>query len=750
MQMRKIGCSVYDLVYRLTKVQNSMMSLAEQTILLEPLYQQIKRASNVHEKLEILNGLPQVKSFIATSDSIRTFLAGLTPECDLAIKSILAIGQGHIVFNLIDTVEDKFERLRQLLQTLLEVEKFYSNVGGIIGYHYLVLKLITEKKAKSEPSDTTHYSKPPGIDISKESPKVFSATRKGIESLPRMAEIYPVGGAGDRLKLSDENTGEPLPSAQLPYAGRTLLEGLIRDLQAKEYLHFKLHGKQITTPVAMMTSHEKNNHSHIINICETANWFGRPKESFKFFIQPLVPVITEEGNWSLKEPLLLTLKPGGHGVIWKLAMDNGIFEWLHSLKRDKALLRQINNPVAGTDYGNLAFTGYGCSNNKAFGFASCPRLLKASEGMIVLIQKPMQGSFEYCITNIEYTDFQCKGIQDIPENPTSKYSAFPANTNILFVDLDQIQKALEVCPIPGMLVNMKSMTTFIDSDGVVKEVHGGRLESTMQNIADAITDTFPKEIKENEYDKLKTFVTYNERRKTISVTKNEYSPDKSHQETPEGSFLEFLENCYDLLNNYSKVKLPANRMPSEALSKGPSFLFHYHPALGPLYHVIAKKLRRGEISEGSELYLEIAELDIENLKLNGSLHVIAKDIIGLQDSKGLINYSHNSGKCELKDVVVKNRGVDWKAENKYWKHDINRNEAMVVTLHGSGEFFAEGVVFEGNVDIEVPDGMRMEAYMQSGELQYKMQPISASTWHWEYFYRSDDSVDIQKKRLEKK
>lgn len=46
-----------------------------------------------------------------------------------------------------------------------------------------------------------------------------------------MGEIYPIGGAGDRLGLMDSDTGESLPAALLPYCGRSLLEGLIRDLQ---------------------------------------------------------------------------------------------------------------------------------------------------------------------------------------------------------------------------------------------------------------------------------------------------------------------------------------------------------------------------------------------------------------------------------------------------------------------------------------------------------------------------------------
>lgn len=51
------------------------------------------------------------------------------------------------------------------------------------------------------------------------------------QGLPELGEIYPLGGSGDRLGLVDPDTGECLPAAMLPYCGRTLLEGLIRDLQ---------------------------------------------------------------------------------------------------------------------------------------------------------------------------------------------------------------------------------------------------------------------------------------------------------------------------------------------------------------------------------------------------------------------------------------------------------------------------------------------------------------------------------------
>ena len=56
-----------------------------------------------------------------------------------------------------------------------------------------------------------------------------------VQGLPLMGEIYPLGGAGDRLGLVDSDTGECLPVCMLPYCGRTLLEGLIRDLQASHH-----------------------------------------------------------------------------------------------------------------------------------------------------------------------------------------------------------------------------------------------------------------------------------------------------------------------------------------------------------------------------------------------------------------------------------------------------------------------------------------------------------------------------------
>lgn len=60
------------------------------------------------------------------------------------------------------------------------------------------------------------------------------------------------------------------------------------------------------------------------------------------FVQPLVPTVAAaDARWMVSDPLTAVLKPGGHGVIWKLASDEGVFQWLSGLGRKAAIVRQI-------------------------------------------------------------------------------------------------------------------------------------------------------------------------------------------------------------------------------------------------------------------------------------------------------------------------------------------------------------------------------------------------------------------------
>jgi hypothetical protein len=173
-----------------------------------------------------------------------------------------------------DAADGKWHAPLSLLASrLCRVETFYDSMGGLPGYQLKSLQLILagNSSAKQQQQEKAQqagnaqqqqqqegsledtqahvtYHVPPGLDLAGEAGSQLGvrAAAQGLLAMPYLSEILPVGGAGDRLGLRCEVTGEGLPAAMLPYCGRSMMEGLIRDLQAKEYLYWQLTGTQVS------------------------------------------------------------------------------------------------------------------------------------------------------------------------------------------------------------------------------------------------------------------------------------------------------------------------------------------------------------------------------------------------------------------------------------------------------------------------------------------------------------------------
>ncbi|KAL4576122.1 hypothetical protein LXL04_012211 [Taraxacum kok-saghyz] len=657
-----------------------------------------------------------------------------------------------------EVYEKKVESVafRSLLKTLREVEEFYDCIGGIIGYQLMVLELLSQSTHGEKNTNFQHINNsnsigcqlleihPPNVlDLSQDTEFAAQAALWGVEGLPHLAEIYPLGGSADRLGLVDSVTGECLPAAMLPYCGRTLLEGLIRDLQAREFLYYKLYGEQCITPVAIMTSSAKNNHEHITLLCERSKWFGRGRSSFQLFEQPLVPAVSaEDGQWIAKGQFSPVCKPGGHGVIWKLAYDKGVFQWFRDHKRKGATVRQVSNVVAATDVTLLAMAGIGLHEGKKLGFASCKRNSGATEGINVMIEKcKPDGTWTYGVSCIEYTEFDKFGIADGSSSPNSLQTEFPANTNILYVDLNAaevIGSSKDETSLPGMVLNVKKTINFMDQFGVQHGVAGGRLECTMQNIADNLVNSFSSQCFEGVEEMLDTYIVYNHRRKVTSSAKKKRKPaDMSLHQTPDGALLDIIRNAYDLLS-YCDIKLPEIESNDKYANSGPPYLILLHPALGPLWEVTRQKCHGGSISNGSELQIEASEFLWRNVELDGSLLVIAENVMGSQIDKNhesILQYGYRCARCKLENVKIRNKGINWNSDkNLYWKHDVERFELVKVILHGNAEFEAVDVNIEGNHVFEVPDGYKLRVTSGSSGLSVDLNPIKKDTgsWFWKY------------------
>ena len=744
------------------EVEGPVQSVHELTKHISRLIFEMRTVESYADKLGLLLARNNIQEFLRTGIGRQVFsvVSSLEPRQGYCLLCLIEIGQKHVLSGLNHRIDGETftASLNKLANSLERVEEFYDSIGGVAGYQLQCLKIIDS--SEREEGDiilqrNVEMLVPQGLDI--RSTEAKDSVLKGMEAIQRMAEIYPLGGAGDRLGLQCEETGDSLPTAVLPYCGRSLLEHLIRDVQAREYLHYCVHGKQWTTPIAVMTSLAKGNHKRVEQLFEANHWFGRGAEAFKLFQQPMVPMVTAtDGKWTLSGPCKVIMKPGGHGVIWKLMLDNGIFDWLKDQNRDAAIVRQISNPMAGQDRTLLALSGHGVEGNKAFGFASCERVVGAAEGMNVALKETItskDGTIKTTcrITNVEYTEFTKLGIEDKGVNGSS-YSLFPANTNVLYLGLEHVESMVRESVragtteaiLPGMILNLNKEIVHVNVDtGTEESIQAGRLECTMQNLA----DTFAKgiDVEDEICANLPTFLVYGPRRKVTSSAKRKRKPGslKIHQ-TPDGSFYDLQQNAKEMME-LCGMDMPEVGSVDEYLEKGPGFIFLFHPALGPLWEVVAQKINGGKMHEKSEIQLEIAEASITNVEVDGSLVVTSDSIMGqLVDGK-LMYDREQCGRILLENVKVENSGIDYdNPHNVFWRHRVSRKEMCCIHLQGRSEFEAQDVTLSGNKEYIVPDGHRMIVRSgTNGEPCVELVPLGNSPSWIHVYSRIGQDINLE-------
>lgn len=671
------------------------------------------KESSLQNQVELLLHNQEVQRAFQELSWLQRYIPALTLEQRYALYAFLAIGEGK--YCLKNDPYPFIESFHQLIGQLLDLDHLYKAYGGIIGYHLLCLEQIAQENPPLSNPLESCYTIPPLIDIRQKTPLIRRAIVEALKGMHAMAECYVIGGAAERLQCVDVQ-GKPLPAALFSFGGLPgLLTWLMRDLSAREGLAVQLTGFNFITPVVLMTSLE--NHEAVLQFCRDHRWFGRPSESFLFVKQPLAPVLTERGEWVMDGPMHLQMKASGHGALWTQLEQAGLLQSLQTMGVRKILIRQINNPFCGLDHGILAFVGLGLLQDKAFGFASCERKIGAPEGMNVLhklcigdAEHPQVG---YCITNIEYTQLHKAGIAEEPVSEGSPYSVFPANTNILFADLSAIEKALKKNSLPGLLLNMKTTITQKQAKGHEVMLRAGRLESTMQNIADDMVDVFSEEQPHLQWDSLSTYLTYNARDMTLSVVKNAFQEGTDPFGTPPACFYELQVVLRKLLVDLCHMDVPPLPSLEDYLKSTPPFWLQLSPRLGPLYSLIAGKITQGLIGLHAHLVLELTNLWMNQVSLQGSLQV----------------YAETTGSCLLECVRINNRGAVYSNGKHCWKGDFCIEESCKIQIEGDGVFHAKNVVLEGNLSICVHARTIVTAYQDAEEvLHFKTEALTGQEW----------------------
>ena len=199
------------------------------------------------------------------------------------------------------------------------------------------------------------------------------------------------------------------------------------------------------------------------------------------------------------------------------------------------------------------------------------------------------------MTNVEYTEFERLGIQDQATCGTCTTSVFPANTNLLYLQLgaarEVIREAVESGNseqlMPGLIFNLKKKVQYKDPlSGTSTALTAGRMECTMQNIADFLTDAYdapqaPAALQEGGGGggggRLSTFLVTNLRRKVTSSAKKKLDVQAAVAsgkapriaQTPEGSFYDLQRNAWQV-RAYTQTQKTSLRAGHQApCSSGP-------------------------------------------------------------------------------------------------------------------------------------------------------------------------------------
>jgi hypothetical protein len=666
------------------------------------LIEKINKARSYQEKKMLIWQTKQCQVFFSHHPALFSYLENLNDKNAYLLSSLIALNQGELFFKNYPHIPSFDQSIQKLLSLLDDVENFYSSIGGVLGYHKTFLHLL-----KNEGLQKASIHKPHFIDCQTRSNLVDACIDTGLENLDKTAFIFPIGGSSDRFNLQDPKTKENLPLAFYNFAGKNLLEHLVEQTQALESLYFQTYQKSISCPIVLMTSEAKGNREKIEHFLKEKNYFGRKKESFCVCHQISVPMISEKGTWILEGPLSVSVKPGGHGALWKTMLDQNAFDFLFSQNCKHGIVRQINNPIAGLDYGLLSLLGYGIKHEKKFGFSTCNRPVGSASGMLVLKEiKKSQGMKGFFYSNIEYSDFQKWYIEDKPLEKGGKDSEYPANTNTLFIDLKEIYSLVQKDPLPGIILNIKSSIPGINAEGEKIIERAGRIELCMQNIADDLITYLDKTSPTEE--QLKSFLIYQNNQKALSPIKKPYTPEKSWEETQVKCFYDLMALYAHILQK-SHVEISSIPSCEEWINNGPSYLIFLSPFLGPLFSLIEKKFYKGHYEKGFFLDVQIQNCQLFNLHLQGAL---------------VIQGTHPlSCGCSLENVKIFNQGSSWNKNFAYIQKESTFKEALRIDLNQNSQFVAHDILIEGSHHFKVPANQRMTLKTVNNKLISQLEPL---------------------------
>ena len=255
------------------------------------------------------------------------------------MNNLKLVGQEHILRFWDELSETQKEEFLKEIDTLeLDLIKKFK---GLIGEKDKIAGYIP---GTLEPYEVIRIPKTP-----KEKALYAEAVKKGEDALRagKVGAILVAGGQGSRLGFNG-----PKGVFQVgPITDRTLFQYHTEKIMALE--------KRFNTVIPFYIMTSKMNHQDTMSFFENHNYFNRPKESFIFFSQGMLPTLDEDGCLILENKAHLSLAPDGHGGLIKALDVNGLvkdmadkgIDWLYYFQVDNVLVNICDPAFIGYHIG---------------------------------------------------------------------------------------------------------------------------------------------------------------------------------------------------------------------------------------------------------------------------------------------------------------------------------------------------------------------------------------------------------------
>lgn len=533
-------------------------------------------------------------------------LGRLSPEEARTARLLARIGQEHLFAAWPDPgIRDADKR--RLLAQAAALDRQYP--GGLAAYVDNARKLLADAAAGANPFEGARPAVPRGVVSEPGSPDFASAEAEGLAQAGAAAFVLVAGGLGERL-------GHPGIKVALPVelaTGRSFLELYIRHILAFERAADPDGSRNLRLPLAIMTSDDT--HGPTAAFLERNRNFGMESAQILLVKQEKVPSLVDaQARFALcaDDPFRIETKPHGHGDVHSLLHLSGLAARWKAEGRKWVVFFQDTNALSFRAI--PAALGVSSREGLHMNSLAVPRRAKEAAGGIVEMRFP---GGRVLTVNVEYNQLDpllratVNPEGDVPD--ASGFSPYPCNINVLVFSLGPYEETLRRHggAVPEF-VNPK----YADAARTVFK-KPTRLECMMQD--------YPRQLASCAGVGFTRF----DRWVSFSAVKNSLEEAAAKARAglpPEGAGSgemdwyaagrRFLELC-----GWRVERGPEREFGGLLLSTGP--VVSLDPLLAPTLEALRRRLKGGRISGRSALVIEGAEVEVEDLDLDGALVIRA-------------------------------------------------------------------------------------------------------------------------------